>query len=377
MTSSSLPVAPNSVVMRPAWADIDLSALHQNLRVIRAHAKGKRILAILKANAYGHGLSRIAEELKDVDAIGVARVDEALQLRNAGIIKPIVLLEGFFDAKQIPVLAASNIQPVLHTKHQVNQLLEADDLPQAMRVWLKVDTGMHRLGLNLNDLYRVSEQLRNSKNVLGEPVLMSHFACADEPEHPKNEIQLTRYAHAVSILPDADTSLANSAAFFGSIAPQYDWIRPGLALYGVSPFPGGVGRELALVPVMNLQASLISIRKINKGESVGYGAAWTASEDTWIGIVAIGYGDGYPRHAPQGTPIWINGKEYPLVGRVAMDMITVELGPAMSAQLGDTAQLWGPDLPVERVAERVGTIPYELLCSVARRVNLHYVNEAT
>ncbi|RUO28218.1 alanine racemase [Aliidiomarina sanyensis] len=360
--------------MRPAWADIDLGALHHNLKTIRTQAGKKRVLAILKANAYGHGLSRIAQELQDIDAIGVARVDEALQLRNAGVTQPIVLLEGFFEAKQIPVLAASNIQPVLHTKHQVNQLLQADNLPQAMRVWIKVDTGMHRLGLNLEDVERVYTQLKGSRNVVGEPVIMSHFACADEPAHPQNQVQLARYAQAVKVLPESVTSMANSAALFASLAPDYDWVRPGLSLYGISPFPGGVGRELALQPVMNLQASLISIRKINQGESVGYGAAWTAPHDTWIGIVAIGYGDGYPRHAPQGTPVWINGKEYPLVGRVAMDMITVELGPHMSAQLGDTAQLWGPDLAVERVAETVGTIPYELLCNVARRVNLHYID---
>nr|WP_194757281.1 alanine racemase [Aliidiomarina indica] len=361
--------------MRPAWADIDLNALRHNLQVLRERAGSRRVLAILKANAYGHGLTRIAQALGDVDAIGVARVDEALELRKAGITRPIVLLEGFFDAKQIPVLAVSHIQPVLHTKHQVGQLLRTPDLPEPMRVWLKVDTGMHRLGLNAEDAERIYHALDQSPLVTGHPVLMSHFACADEPDHELNGRQIALFEDIKQALPYATTSFANSAALFADLAADDDWVRPGVALYGISPFPQQTGTDLNLQAVMKLQASIISIRKIRAGESVGYGASWTASNDTWIGIVAIGYGDGYPRHAPHGTPVWINGQEYPLVGRVAMDMITVELGPNMSAQLGDTAQLWGPDLPVEKVAEKVGTIPYELLCNVARRVNLDYLNE--
>ncbi|WP_333472955.1 alanine racemase [Aliidiomarina halalkaliphila] len=365
------PISPLS--MRPAWADIHLGALRHNLEVIRARAGSKRVLAILKANAYGHGLTRIAQELGDVDAIGVARVDEALQLRNAGVTRPIVLLEGFFDAKQIPVLAVSHIQPVLHTKHQVGQLLSIQDLPEPMRVWLKVDTGMHRLGLNPEDAERVYKTLEAAPQVAARPVLMSHFACADEPQHGQNQRQIALFESIKATLPDVTTSFANSAALFAGLAPDDDWVRPGLALYGISPFAQETGRDLDLRAVMNLQASIISVRKIRAGESVGYGAAWTASKDTWIGIVAIGYGDGYPRLAPNGTPVWINGKVYPIVGRVAMDMVTVDLGDTMSAKLGDTAQLWGPDLPVEQVAEKVGTIPYELLCNVARRVNLDYL----
>lgn len=360
--------------MRPAWAAIDLQALQHNTQVIRKLAGNRRILGILKANAYGHGLTRIAQALADIDAIGVARVDEALQLRNFGITRPIVLLEGFFAAEQIPILAASNIQPVIHNLHQLEQLAAAEHVPDPMRVWLKIDTGMHRLGIEPSQVSTCYQQLANMPQVNGAPILMTHLACADEPEHAQNVKQLNKFAELVSPYQDSVTSMANSAALFADIGTDYDWVRPGLSLYGVSPFAGTVGSDYSLQAVMNLQASVISVRKIKAGEPVGYGAAWAPAEDTYIGIVAIGYGDGYPRHAPQGTPVWIGGRCYPLVGRVAMDMITVDLGAQLKVALGDTAQLWGRELPVEKVAAAVGTIPYELLCNVARRVQLDYLD---
>ncbi|RUO34339.1 alanine racemase [Aliidiomarina shirensis] len=360
--------------MRPAWAAINLQALQHNTHVIRKLAGERRILGILKANAYGHGLTRIAQALADIDAIGVARVDEALQLRNAGITRPIVLLEGFFAAEQIPVLAASSIQPVIHNMHQLEQLAAAEHVSDAMRVWLKIDTGMHRLGIEPSQVSTCYQRLLDIPHVNGAPVLMSHLACADEPDHEQNRKQLTRFSEAISPYQGSVTSMANSAALFAGIGKEYDWVRPGLALYGVSPFSETIGRDYGLEAVMNLQASVISVRKIKAGEPVGYGAAWAPATDTHIGIVAIGYGDGYPRHAPEGTPVWIGGRCYPMVGRVAMDMITVDLGADLRVALGDTAQLWGRDLPVEKVAEAVGTIPYELLCNVARRVQLDYLD---
>lgn len=359
-------------LMRPAWAAIDLAALQHNVKVIRKLASGKRILAILKANAYGHGLQRIAQALTDIDAIGVARVDEALQLRNAGITRPIVLLEGFFDASQIPILAASNIQPVIHNLRQMKELSQVESLSDPLKIWLKVDTGMHRLGLEPDQMVSAYQQLIDLPQVQDHPVIISHLACADEPDHPQNQKQIGVYADVLAQLPPSTTSFANSAALLGQLVPEYDWVRPGLALYGVSPFAGQVGRDHGLKPVMNLRASIISTRKIKAGEAVGYGGRWTAPEDTHIGIVAIGYGDGYPRHAPEGTPVLINGEIYPLVGRVAMDMVTVNLGQKLRVKLGDTAELWGSGLAVEKVADAVGTIPYELLCNVARRVQLDY-----
>lgn len=360
--------------MRPAWAAIDLQALQNNTRVIRELAGERRILGVLKANAYGHGLTRIAQELSDIDAIGVARVDEALQLRNSGVTRPIVLLEGFFAAAQIPVLAASNIQPVIHNLHQLEQLTATVGVSNPMRVWLKIDTGMHRLGVEPAQVSACYQRLAELPQVDGAPILMSHFACADEPEHAQNSTQLKRFADVVAPYQNPVTSIANSAALLAGIGEQYDWVRPGLALYGVSPFLDTAGSDYSLQAVMNLYASVISVRKISAGEPVGYGAAWAPDHDTHIGIVAIGYGDGYPRNAPEGTPVWIRGRCYPLVGRVAMDMVTVDLGAELQVQLGDTAQLWGRELPVEKVAAAVGTIPYELLCNVARRVQLDYLD---
>lgn len=356
--------------MRPAWAAIDLDALRHNYQLLRHKAGGASILAILKANAYGHGLIRIARELSEVDAIGVARVDEALALRNAGVAKPIVLLEGFFEADQLPLLAASGLQPVIHTEHQLQQLEKAT-LSTPLKVWLKVDTGMHRLGVEPEQAVPFYRRLEASANVQGAPVFMTHFASADMPQSDQTETQLASFTFLEAQLQGI-TSLSNSAAFLRSVAPDDNWVRPGLAMYGISPFADKVSADLGLQPVMTLQASVISTRIINAGERVGYGGAWQAPQRTRIGILAIGYGDGYPRHAPPGTPVFINGQRYALAGRVSMDMIAVELGLDSDVEIGSTGQLWGPQLPVEEVAKWVGTIPYELLCNVARRVVLDY-----
>ncbi|RUO23036.1 alanine racemase [Aliidiomarina minuta] len=359
--------------MRPAWAAIDLKALQHNLRLLREKAGHRQLLAILKANAYGHGLTRIAAELQQADAIGVARVDEALALRQEGIVKPIVLLEGFFEPSQLAVLAASQIQTVIHTEHQLVQL-ERAELNTPLKVWLKVDTGMHRIGVEPEETVAFYRRLQASDNVDGDPILMTHFASADTPEVEQNQQQLAVFNSLQDSL-QARLSISNSAAFLADLAPQDNWVRPGLVLYGVSPFADRRGQQLGLKPVMTLQASIISTREIDQGESVGYGAAWTARHKTRIGILAIGYGDGYPRNAPEGTPVWIEGRCYPLVGRVSMDMLAVDLGLDSDIEIGATGVLWGPQLPVEEVAEHVGTISHELLCNVARRVVLDYGDE--
>lgn len=361
--------------MKAAWAAIDLQALNHNLDVIRRQAPGKRVIAVLKANAYGHGLTRIAESLPRVDALGVARLDEALELRKSGITQPIVLLEGFFSVEQLPVLAVGNIQPVLHHDWQIKALLEYENMPEPLKIWLKVDTGMHRLGIEPDQALHWYRALSESENVSGQPVLMSHMACADDYSHDKNAAQLAQFKQLAESIRPASTSLANSAALFADLGAEYDWVRPGLSLYGINPFTADAPANSLvnqLRPVMNLNADIISTRYIGAGETVGYGATWSKKEATRLGIIAIGYGDGYPRHAPVGTPVWIKGKCYPLVGRVAMDMITIDLGLESAVDVGDTAQLWGDALPVEEVARWVGTIPYELLCNVARRVTLEY-----
>lgn len=357
--------------MRAAWANIHLDALAHNLAVLKQHAGGARILAILKANAYGHGLARIASELQGVDAIGVARLNEALALRNAGIVKPIVLLEGFFSADELPIFAASGLQPVIHSQYQLAQLEQAQGLAQPLRVWLKVDTGMHRLGVAPDQAVACYRRLQACANVQGEPILMSHFASADAPDAAQNNNQNRALADIQRQLA-APVSFSNSAALLAKVAQHDDWFRPGLALYGVSPFAQHTGADYNLRAVMSLQASVISVRDVAAGEGVGYGAAWQTESDTKVGIVAIGYGDGYPRLAPAGTPVWINGRCYPLKGRVSMDMLSVDLGVDSQVQVGDTAQLWGEHLAVELIAEKVGTIAYELLCNVAHRVALEY-----
>lgn len=361
--------------MRPAWAAINLAALRHNLNEVRKQAGQARVLAILKANAYGHGLVRIAQALDGADAFGVARIDEALALRKAGIVKPIVLLEGFFNASELPVLAASGLQPVIHSEYQLRQLEAAQGLSQPLKVWLKVDTGMHRLGIDPGQAVSFYQRLQHCENVQGQPVLMSHFASADIPQAEQNAQQCETFEPLAAAL-DAPLSFSNSAALFAAIAPNDNWVRPGLALYGVSPLAEKTTAELNLHPVMSLQASVISVRDIKAGDDVGYGAAWRAAQATRIAVLAIGYGDGYPRLAPQGTPIWINGRCYPLAGRVSMDMLSVDLGPDSDVAVGDTGVLWGSELPVEGIAAQVGTIPYELLCNVARRVALDYTEHS-
>jgi len=360
------------MAIKTATANIDLSALAHNLSVIKAKSKNSKVLAVLKANAYGHGLARIAKAISkgevQADAFGVARIDEALELRAAGIIKPIVLLEGFFSEEDLPVLAVNNLQTVVHSKEQLDAILQAD-LSEPLKVWLKVDTGMHRLGVNIEEFAQFYKVLNDSANVHSDIIIMSHFSCADDPSSERTNAQLRLFNTLTSELT-CEKSLANSAGVCAWPDSHLDWLRPGLMLYGVSPINDSNHKELGIIPVMNLQASVIATRHISKGEAVGYGAAWIAKEDTTIGVIAIGYGDGYPRHAQNGTPVLLNNRIVPLIGRVSMDMITVDLGIEALDQVGDIATLWGQGLPVEEIAKHATTIPYELLCNITRRVHI-------
>jgi alanine racemase len=357
--------------MKAATAEINLSALKNNFEQVRQIAPESKILAVLKANAYGHGLVEIAEQLKEADAFGVARIEEALALRAGGIVKPIVLLEGFMDDHDLPILVANNIQAVVHISHQID-VIEAAELAAPLIVWLKVDTGMHRLGVLPTSFLAEHQRLSQSKNVQQPVRLMTHFACADEPENDKTQQQIVLFERLTDGL-EGERSLANSAAIIAWPKARADWVRPGLMLYGVSPINQVATTKLKLEPVMTLKSSVIAVRPVKRGESVGYGAAWVAQEDTNIGVVAIGYGDGYPRHAPFGTPVLVNGRIVPLVGRVSMDMITIDLGPDPSEVLGDEVILWGEGLPIEKIAELAGTIAYELLCDITRRVTYLYL----
>ena len=359
------------MALHTATAVIDLHALSNNYQLIKSLSPDAKILAVLKANGYGHGLERIANALPDADAFGVARIDEALALRAAGIEKPIVLLEGFFAKEDIETLSANNLQTIVHNEQQLSAIVNAN-VDSPLKVWLKIDTGMHRLGINPEQLARFYQALIQSKNVQQPIILMSHLGCADDKNNPKTSQQISLFNELTSALP-SEKSMANSAGVLQWPESHYQWIRPGLLMYGVSPLAAGINIE-GIEPVMTLQSSLISVREIAAGESVGYSGTWTSEKNTRIGVVAIGYGDGYPRHAANGTPVLINGRRVPLIGRVSMDMISVDLGENSLDQVGDIATLWGKGLAVEEVANLATTIPYELLCNITRRVHIQLAN---
>lgn len=351
-------------------AVIDSRALHANLIRIRAAAPGRKVMAVVKANAYGHGLVPTALALSGADAFAVARIEEAVWLRAAGVRQPIVLLEGVFDADMLGEAARLDLDLVVHAAEQL-ALLEKG--PQAHRfvVWLKVDTGMNRLGFRPEEFRAALARLEAlTPGCVREIRLMTHFARADERTDPMTAAQVARFDALTAGLSYA-RSMANSAAILGAPSSHGDWIRPGLALYGVSPFMGEVASRLGLQPAMTLETVVIATRQVPRGESVGYGGAWRAERDSRVAIVAAGYGDGLPWSLPAGTGVMIDGVRHPLVGRVSMDMIAVDITLA-GEQVGAGARvvLWGTELPVEEMAASARTIPYELLCSVSQRVPL-------
>ena len=356
--------------MDPTRAVINLNALRHNLQILKKTAPNSKVLAAIKANAYGHGMVKIAQSLENVYAFGVARLDEALTLRAAGINKPIVLLEGFFNNSDLPTLIEQQLQCVVHSQEQVDAIIAAE-LHKPLQIWLKLDTGMHRLGFHAHQFDSVYNILSNSENIQKPINLITHFHCADKVESDITAQQITLFKQHIQ--PNSGlNSLANSAATFAWPEAHFDMIRPGIALYGISPFENKSAAELQLRPVMTLKSQLIAIRDHQAGESVGYGGHWKAKYDTQLGVVALGYGDGYPRLAPQGTPVLVNGRLVPVVGRVSMDMLSVDLGLDNQDKVGDDVTLWGEGLPAEKVAQHIGTIPYELVTKLTSRVALHY-----
>ena len=352
--------------MREARLTLNRDALLHNVARVRACAPDSRILAMVKADAYGHGALTVAAQLApQVDALGVAWIDEALALRDAGVTSPIVLMEGVFNAYELATARALNMQVVVHQQRQLD-LLAASNSQHPLTVWLKVDSGMHRLGFSPEDVPTAYDQLESLPGIRSI-VLCSHFASADLPESAQTDQQALVMQALTRQLPALPLSLANSASILGRPDTHHQWVRPGIMLYGSSPFADRTAADLDLKPVMTLTSRLISTRRIRQGEAVGYGATWIAPVETRIGVVAIGYGDGYPRHAPSGTPVMINGKRFPIVGRVSMDMITVDLGD-QTVDEGDEVILWGDGLSADEVAVYAGTISYELFCQVTARV---------
>ncbi|MBZ0095753.1 MAG: alanine racemase [Sulfuricella sp.] len=349
--------------MRPLQARIDLSALQHNLGVARGHAPQSRTMAVIKANGYGHGLLRVARALETADGYAVLNVDEAVALREAGFNQAILLLEGFFGADELPILAEYRLASVIHCPEQI-EMLEMAGLPVKIEVFLKLNSGMNRLGFRPEALVAALQRLQAARAV-GRITLMTHFACADEAQGIA--AQLACFDSLAAGL-DAPRSLANSAAILRYPETHGDWVRPGIMLYGSSPFADASAASLDLRPAMTLTSAIIGVQELQAGEAVGYGAAFRAEHLARVGIVACGYADGYPRHAPTGTPILVNGVRSRTLGRVSMDMLCVDLTGIPGAGIGSPVTLWGKGLPVEDVAAAAGTISYELLCALAPRV---------
>ncbi len=362
-----------------AVAVISPSALRDNLDRVRELAPGCRVLAVVKANAYGHGLVRVARILQAADALAVARLEEAAELRDAGIGGRIVLLGGCARPVELEAAAALGLDVVIHHPLHV-EMLAALRPAQGMHCWLKIDTGMGRLGMEPQDVPGVCDRLKKMPGVAGV-TLMTHFACADDGRDPATGRQLDRFFAAIGAW-QGDISLANSAAILQwphalqAAGRGSNWVRPGLMLYGASPLADKSATELGLRAAMSFETRLIAIKRIPQGRRIGYGGTCTARRDTTIGIAAAGYADGYPWRVTPGLQVRINGRDAPLAGRVSMDMITIDLDDVANARIGDRVVLWGPDGPaVETVAAAAGTIPWALLTGIGRRVAMHTAGE--
>jgi alanine racemase len=353
-------------VSRSAFATIHLDALRHNLARIRALAPDSRVMAVVKADGYGHGLERVARALSGADAFGVAAISDGLRLRAAGIRHRIVVLAGIDEAGDLLEVRRLGLDVVVHHDHQL-ALIAADHDPRPLQVWLKLDTGMHRLGFDPARCAALLDELRLRPNVADDIVVMSHFASSDEPDQPTTALQLGHFRVATAHA-NAPRSIANSAAIVHFPEARTDWVRAGGALYGLTVEHGRCGADDGFRPAMSLSSKIIAIHTIAAGERIGYGGHYTATRDMRVGVVAIGYGDGYPRSAPSGTPVLLHGREAGIVGRVSMDLMTIDLDAHPEAAINDRVLLWGPELPVERIAAAAGTISYELTCGVTRRV---------
>ncbi len=355
--------------MRPIKARISIGALAHNLRVARSHAGDARVFAVVKANAYGHGLSRARRAFAAADGFAVLTLEEAANLRLMGVEQPILLLEGIFGADEIPVCAELDLWPVLHHAAQLDWLERAPPA-RPLQTFLKFDSGMHRLGFPLARHAEIVARMKSLSCVAGV-TLMTHFAQADEAEGVDWQLRPFLDELAAYGLP---WSSANSAALLRYPHSCGAWVRPGIMLYGTSPFADRTAAELGLRPAMRLESELISVQTLQPGEAVGYGQLFRADRAMRVGVVACGYADGYPRHAPTGTPIAVCGQRARTLGRVSMDMLCVDLSDCPHAGMGSPVELWGETIPVDAVAAAAGTTSYELLCALAARVPVDEVD---
>ncbi len=377
-------------ISRRAWATIDLSALKKNLAQVRAYSPCSKIYPVIKSNAYGHGMAEAAAALKasntNISGLAVATVDEAIRLRQIEAELPILLLNGFMNEEELRECLARRIEAVVHADYQLGALekvLAEEVLGDARKFWIKYNTGMNRLGLGKRQASEFYLRLQKCPNT--ELVLMSHLACADDPYSKEfasfTQQQLQYLAELRGELvtaskQDVECSMAASAGILQWPDTHLDYVRPGVMLYGSSPMAGKTGEELGLQPVMTLRSRLITIRDLKAGESIGYGATYVCDRDTRMGTVSIGYGDGYPRSAINGTPVLVQtasgSVRTRMIGRVSMDMITIDLTGIDEAQVDDEVTLWGEGLCADEVARAAGTISYELFCKVTPRVQVSY-----
>lgn len=353
-------------------ATVDLGAIRHNLGVVRRTAPRSKVMAAVKADAYGHGAVEVARALEagQVDALAVACMEEAMQLREAHLLTtPIALLEGVISIEEAALAVYERLQVVVHDHWQI-ALLEQLPASATVQVWFKLDSGMHRLGFPLADVPQLVETLKRHPGWKLQGWI-THLACADELDSPVTAQQIAAYDAALRGVP-GPRSIANSAGLLAWPEARVDWVRPGLMLYGASPLPGKTGADLGLIPALTLESRLIAVREYAAGEPIGYGQTWRTPERMPIGVVAVGYADGVHRCLSSGTPVMIGGVRVPLVGRVSMDMITVDLRGVPSAAVGDPVRLWGPGLPAEEVATHAGTLAYELFCGLTQRVRFRY-----
>ena len=373
--------------MKPAIATINSAALRHNIQLIKSFAPNQKLLAMIKANAYGQGLLPAAHILADqVDGFGVARLREALEIQETGYTGKILLVEGFFDREELLKTLSRRFDSVIHCYEQLELLEQVakewekeqqkgfwkrkTKIYFPINVWLKIDTGMHRLGVHPEQVDEFYQRLK--KCPLVESIsFVSHFSRADELDCGYTEKQISTFEQATQAYPKHARSISASSGILYWKQAHYEWVRPGIIMHGISPHYEPI-THLGFQPVMTLSSSLIAVRTHKAGEPVGYGGTWVSQKETKLGVIAMGYGDGYPRNAPEGTPVLINGRKVPIVGRVSMDMLTVDLGANSQDKVGDEAIFWGKDLLIEEVAKHIGVISYELITKLTPRVIFEY-----
>lgn len=359
---------------RPIYCKVFPKSIAHNLQTLKSRAPSSKFYAVVKANAYGHGIERIFSGLEKADGLALLEIEQAKMLRDLGWEKPILLLEGCFEGSDLEQALSIKCDLVIHESSQLKLLARHNKAIKSSnfkpQLYIKINTGMNRLGFNLNVAQSVIDQVNTLVGQLDlpKPVVMTHYANADVLEDHSVLSVKAQHSHIQNLnYGDWQTSLGNSAACLNW--PQFagDIVRPGVALYGATPGPRAAF-QYDLIPAMGLYSAILSLQPVSRGQAVGYGSRYIASENKLIAIVACGYADGYPRHAPDGTPVWVSGKLCKLVGRVSMDLLAIDVTSISEVEVGDKVELWGENLPVDMVATACGTIGYQLLCAVSSRV---------